>query len=258
MSVFTGELTSQVLSKNVTISIIFPDSPYDFPQLDDKNKTMYLLHGYTGSSGDWLRFTQIEEFARKYNFTIVMADAFNSMYANMEYGQDYPKFFLEELPEIVNRICKLPRDTFICGQSMGGYGACKLGLTRPDMFKAIGILSAGISIGKLSEKDPHLGTTEMDKAQMAAFGKDGAYKEENDCYALSKKVKETGKEIPIISYCGNSDFTFEANNEFIKHLENISYPHQYYVTEGAHLWDYWNMVMPQLMGNLCQINKGKE
>ena len=258
MSVFTGELTSMVLGKNVTVRVIFPDSPYDLPQLDTKPKTMYLLHGYTGSSGDWLRFTQIEEFARKYNFHIVMADAENSMYSDMAYGPDYPRFFTEELPAIVNGYCKLSKQTFICGQSMGGYGAIKLGLSHPEKYLAIGVFSAGITIGTLSDHDPHLHLTSMDKAQMAVFSKDRVHSEKDDVYALAEKVLSAPKQPPIISYCGNGDFVFEANNSFSAHLEKIGYPHEYYVTEGAHLWDYWNLKMPEMMGRLCQFAEEEE
>ena len=66
-------------------------------------------------------------------------------------GDRYWTFVSEELPAAARRMLPLSdrrADNFVAGQSMGGYGAFKLALGRPDCF------AAGMSvIGALSQVD---------------------------------------------------------------------------------------------------------
>ncbi|MDO4345026.1 MAG: alpha/beta hydrolase-fold protein [Eubacteriales bacterium] len=251
MSIFTGEITSEELKKNVVVRVIFPDSPFDLEQINTKQKTMYLLHGIMGSSGDWIRFTRLEQFARLYNFTIVMADAGSSFYANMRYGGNYKTFFAEELPEILSCYTKLPEDTFICGQSMGGYGCMKIGLNYPEKYVAIGSLSGALMMGS-SERDKKPGSP-GDIARRAAFGENTELREEDDCAALARKAAKLDKRPEIIHICGTEDFLYEDNEEFDRLLSEIGYKHDYWTDKGAHTWNFWDAKMPLLMERLCEF-----
>lgn len=250
MSIYTGEFTSRLLGCNVTTRVIFPDSPYDLEQLDTTPKTMYLLHGGGGSSGDWPRFTRIEYFARLYNFTIVLADAGNSFYSNMKYGGQYLKFFGEELPAEMNKRFKLPETTFVCGQSMGGQGAIKVGLNYPDHFRAIGAFSAGVGIrdlvasGRLKSLGVH-----------AIWGDPLEVPVEDEPFALAERAVKEGKTLPFFLCCGTGDFVYESNVAFHKHLDTIGYEHEYWEGPGIHMWDYWEEQMPVMMEKFCALLK---
>ncbi|MBC5581899.1 hypothetical protein H8S23_10295 [Anaerofilum sp. BX8] len=250
MSVFTGEFTSKELNRNVVVRVVYPDSPFDLEQLDTCPKTMYLLHGYTGSSGDWIRFTRLEYFARLYNFHVVMADAGNSFYSNMVYGGQYLHFFGEELPSEINKKFKLPEKTFICGQSMGGHGCVKVGLNYPDNYKAIGCLSGAVRFQSIAEN--HHGTSARDIG--AVLGENMEFKEENDCFKLAEKAMDTGKKPYLFQICGTEDFLYEDNVKFDLHLKEIGYPHEFVAAPGAHLWSFWEQQMPELMKKLCTGN----
>lgn len=223
MSVFTGEFTSKELNRNVTVRVIYPDSPFDLEQEDTAPKTMYLLHGYTGSSGDWLRFTRIEYFARLYNFHIVMADAGNSFYSNMAYGGQYLRFFGEELPEEVGGKFKLPARTFICGQSMGGHGCVKVGLNYPENYEAIGCLSGAVRSQSIVENRHGISARDID----AMLGEKGTLREEDDCFRLAEKAVKAGKAPYLFQVCGTEDFLYEDNVAFDRHLQEIGYPHEF-------------------------------
>lgn len=248
MSIFSGEFTAQTIRKNVTVRVIFPDSPFDLEQIETQPKTMYLLHGYGGSSADWPRFTRIEYLARLYNFVIVMADASNSFYQDMVYGGNYLKFFGEELPEEINKRFKLPEKTFICGQSMGGYGCIRIGLEYPDQFKAIGCLSGGVGFFEETASNNRLENKDL----IAAVGQDQKGTDIS-LRGLTKKAMDRGKVLPIFMYCGTEDFLFEDNNAFDEYLTAIHYPHSYKTSSGRHMWDYWDRVMPSLMEDLCHM-----
>lgn len=248
MSVFSGEFTSMALRRNVTTRVIFPDSPYDLPQLNTVPKTMYLLHGYGGSSSDWLRFTRIEYFARLYNFTIVLADAGNSFYSRMAYGGDYLRFFGEELPQEMNRRFRLPEPAFICGQSMGGHGCVKVGLTYPQNYRAIGCLSGAVDIKEI------LSSAQLEKKEVqAVFGEQLQLLPEDDCFFLAEKAVREKTAIPLILYCGTEDFLYEGNCRFDQHLTQIGYEHVYECSPGAHVWDFWEKKMPELMERFCEL-----
>ena len=255
MSVFTGEFTSECANKNIVVRVIFPDSPYDLEQVDKEPKTMYLLHGGGGSSGDWLRFTNIEFFARKYNFTIVMADADgSSFYSDMVYGGNYLKFFGEELPKFVNDRFNLPKNTYICGQSMGGYGCIKVGLTYPENYKAIGCLSGGVDIKSLinlfSKNESSM------KQFKAIFGDPIVISDDDDLYCLTKKVVNLKDKPKIYGCCGKEDFLYQDNVKFYKYLDSIGYENEVFYNEGIHMWDYWDRNMPLIMEKLCKHNIG--
>lgn len=60
-------------------------------------------------------------------------------------------YIVEELPVLMRQFFPLSEkreDNFIAGNSMGGYGAMKIGINNPDRYAAIGCFSAGANGGK--------------------------------------------------------------------------------------------------------------
>lgn len=58
---------------NTSLNMILPDHSNDVdPLYDDEPKVLYLLHGLSGNEDEWIRFSKIEYYAKKYNFIIVM------------------------------------------------------------------------------------------------------------------------------------------------------------------------------------------
>ena len=108
----------------------------------NKYPVLYLLHGMTDNQTIWTRNTSIERYAAEHGIAVVMPNAHLGWYTDMQYGFDYFTFFSEELPTLCERffpcISNDPKDRFVTGNSMGGYGAFKLGLTCPEKFAAIG------------------------------------------------------------------------------------------------------------------------
>lgn len=253
MSVFTAEYTSLEANRNIVVRVLFPDSPYDLEQYDAAPKTMYLLHGGGGSSGDWLRFTSLEFHARKYNFTVVLADAGGtSFYSDMAYGGNYLKFFGEELPRFVNDRFHLPEDTYICGQSMGGYGCLKVGLTYPEHYRAIGCLSGAVNIDSIAAR---FSDARNQKTLKAIFGDPITIRDTDRIDHLARQAKRSGKTPKIFGACGTEDFLYEDNVRFYSYLKEIGYNSDVVFEQGTHMWDFWDRQMPQLMKKLCDYNR---
>lgn len=75
MGLFTGNFYSKNLRMTTQINVIFPDVSNDVtPLYEGTPKVLYLLHGLSGNSAEWTRFSKIEYYAKKYNFIIIMPE----------------------------------------------------------------------------------------------------------------------------------------------------------------------------------------
>ena len=139
MALLTANFRSAALSHDTAVNIILPEgSPEeDFP-------TEFLLHGMHGDHSSWVRKTCIERYAAERRLAVVMPVGENSFYADMKYGKKSFTYVSEELGDYVRKIQRLSRKrerTFVCGLSMGGYGAFKLAMKKPEQYAAAASLS---------------------------------------------------------------------------------------------------------------------
>ena len=93
MGLFTGNFYSKNLRMTTQINVIFPDVSNDVtPLYEGTPKVLYLLHGLSGNSDEWTRFSKIEYYAKKYNFIIIMPEVQRSFYTTGKVGNDYVGF----------------------------------------------------------------------------------------------------------------------------------------------------------------------
>src|SRR4030095_358208 len=98
-----------------------------------------------------MRRTSIERYAAARNLAVIMPAVDRSFYQNMERGARYWDFLSEELPDIFRQFFPLSSkrdDTFAAGLSMGGYGALRLGLAKPEQFAAVASLSGALDLNE--------------------------------------------------------------------------------------------------------------
>ena len=87
MGLFTGNFYSKNLRMTTQINVIFPDVSNDVtPLYEGTPKVLYLLHGLSGNSDEWTRFSKIEYYAKKYNFIIIMPEVQRSFYTTGKVG----------------------------------------------------------------------------------------------------------------------------------------------------------------------------
>ena len=73
-----------------------------------------------------------------------MPEVQRSFYTTGKVGIDYFHYVADELPAICGKWFHLDQrreNTFIAGESMGGYGAVKIALNRPGRYEAVASLS---------------------------------------------------------------------------------------------------------------------
>ena len=114
----------------------------------ERHPVLWLLHGGSDDDTIWMRRTSIERYVSELGLAVVMPQVQLSFYTDMAYGGKYGTFLMEELPQIARSLFPLSdarEENYVAGLSMGGYGAFKWALSKPDMFAAAAGLSTGIS-----------------------------------------------------------------------------------------------------------------
>ncbi len=238
MGDFRGNFYSSSLKMTTQIDVIFPDRSNDVdPIVEGVPRTLFLLHGLSGNSDEWLRFSKIEYYAKKYNFTIILPEAARSFYCDTVYGMDYFGYIADELPEICGRWFNIDlskENTFIAGESMGGYGAVKIGLSRPERFAGIASLSGVLDLEAFSERVRDGSWPDM-KAEELDVLKSG-----ESLTDLAKRIADDENRPKLIQLCGTEDFLYEDNQRFRRTLEEMDYGHAYLEGPGDHEWPYWD------------------
>lgn len=210
----------------------------------EKCKVLYLLHGGFGNSSDWVTMSPIAYLVRKKHMMVVMPSGENSYYQDLPYGPAYFQFVADELPMMIQKMFPVVsdrrEDTYVAGLSMGGYGAFRLALARPERFCKAASLSGVLDLaGRIRDsKGQH-------KDRGLVFS-DNFFDEDHigdaDLFTLMRKRKAEGTELPELFFTvGTEDFVYPYNQEARKVLEECGIAHHYEEHPGDHNWDYWNV-----------------
>jgi putative tributyrin esterase len=216
-----------------------------FAPLEGGVKTLFLLHGRADDHGAWIRRTSVERYAEEKGLAVVMPDAGLSYYADMVHGQDYFTYLTEELPLLVRSILPLTPDregTYIAGNSMGGYGAMKAALRRPDLFSRVGSFSGTLDLAAWIRLCRRNGNAGVLKIFENSFGDpDAVAGTGNDLMHLIRELKASGGSSPdIYQCCGSGDFLHELNLGFREFCAGANVPVTYEEWQGGHDWSFWD------------------
>lgn len=196
-------------------------------------KCLYLLHGLSDDHSIWLRRTSIERYAADYGICIVMPCGAKSFYTDMKYGMKYFSYITEELPHIVSEFLKVSdkrEDTYIAGLSMGGYGALKAALKKPEVFCAAAGLS---SVADIKNRM-------LDDVLVPVFGEELNIPDEEDLFFLAEKTNSNPLKPRIFMGVGTEDFLYDSNIRLKERFEQLNYDFIYRESSGTHSWAFWD------------------
>jgi enterochelin esterase-like enzyme len=128
--------------------------PPGYDQATDRYPVIYYLHGFQSNdalSPPQIRILDLGISSRRIRpFIFVVSDQLTSyggsFYANSTLTGNWADFTSKDLVVFVDKSYKTIADRNsrgICGHSMGGHGALKLGMLFPDVFCAVYALSPG-------------------------------------------------------------------------------------------------------------------
>ena len=252
--ILRGYYNSEVLHTSENIEFIVPDKgegPY---------RVVYLLHGLHGNQGTWNDYTMLPYYSKEYNAIFVIPETGRSFYSDQKYGRKYFTFISEELPRISRRIFNISarrEDTAVMGCSMGGYGALKLALSKPEQFGFCGAIASACIYLKpildgLREDADSYRKRGAEEAEIltdlyAICGGDLEYLPENDITALVKNFP-AGKPMPTIyAACGTEDSLREENARFRDDMKNTAFDFTYEEWSGDHEWYFFNEALKKTL-----------
>jgi S-formylglutathione hydrolase FrmB len=258
MALIETHIFSKVLGMQMDVNIILPQErrPYES---DGKIKVLWLLHGGSGDYTAWLRMSSIERYALEYGIAVIMPGVFNSCYTNMAHGGKFFTYMTEELPKklysMFPRLSKNREDNYISGFSNGGYGCFKIGLSRPDLYGAIGAFSAG---DKADVEFINDGSSKA-RGRITIFGDRDIRNTNNDLKHLGREALKKDIPVPKVYHaCGSLDPWLDLNHlmkDFFQNLHGNPYEYIYHEADGlGHVWDFWDSEI-QLFFKYLELKK---
>lgn len=250
MAHFFGTFYSKILCRPVHFTaVLCNDNAWGTqgnPHYDRSVKNVYLLHGYSGCDSDWFTNAPLGELANRFHVNFFMPAGENSFYLDQKAtGFRYATYMGEEFVEYTTKTFGLSgarEDCFVCGLSMGGFGALHTALAFPNTFSKCFAFSSALLVHELKDMKPGEENPVANYEYYAQMFGDLAELEtsENNPEVLAKKLMAEGGQRPdIYMACGTEDFLIEPNRAFKKYLDEIGYSATFFTGPGVHDFAFW-------------------
>ena len=255
MALIKCDFFAESIGMSTSMHVILPQKSMGQIGLDsidrvrEKYPCLFLLHGLSDDDSIWMRRTSIERYVAPLGLAVVMPNVHRSFYSDMKYGGDYWTFISEELPQIVRSFFPLSdkrEDNFVAGLSMGGYGAFKLALRKPESYCAAASLSGVLDmVMRINNTEQNL-----NDALVPIFGENiDISGTEDDLLYCAEKVAglPEDKQPELYQCCGTEDFLYQENISFREHAKKLGLKHIYEESSGTHEWGYWDRQIQRVL-----------
>lgn len=247
----TVRLQSKLVNATLPYNVILPPG-YDTSRTT-RYPVLYLLHGLTGHFSDWVRRTNIADYASQYSLIVVMPEGNDGWYTDSATiaTDKYESYILQELlPDVQQRYRTIEAryGRAIAGLSMGGYGAIKFGLKSPQTFIFAASMSGAFGVTRFSEKD----IPQLWQESVKLFGPAGSdTRKANDLFEIIGKLSAARvSSLPYFYFdCGTEDspLIFPYNRELSALMFEKKIPHEYRQLPGDHSWGYWDKQVQEIL-----------
>lgn len=252
MAFFQVRFYARTLGMQTGANVIVPQSDHGIgvgsALKKDRYAVLYLLHGMSDDATIWERRTSLERYVSDMPLAVVMPEVQLSRYENMVHGGQYFDFISEELSAVMESFFPIspdPSHKYIAGLSMGGYGALKIGLTRPEQYAGVGILSSGNLLWRSTDpmsrprengghtlSEAIYGTNDISRLRGSSW----------DPFTAAEKALSEGRAMPrFFQICGTEDPLLEVSRVTKTWFEaHPQIDYTYKETEGTHNWEFWD------------------
>jgi putative tributyrin esterase len=246
MALIRCEFFSDVLGQSTEATVLLPQATTRQVGMGgvaggSAHPVLYLLHGRSDDHTAWTRRTSIERYLAETDLAVVMPTGHRGFYTDQAAGYDYWTFLTEELPAVMRSFFPLSdrrEDTFAAGLSMGGYGALKWALRRPQDLAAAASLS-----GKLDVLDADWTAREW----RTTFGDPESAAEAGDELFSLAEALDPGECPPLYQWCGTEDELLPENRRFAEHARTLGLPILVEEGPGHHEWDAWDRMIQRVL-----------
>lgn len=241
---------SKVLNRDISMEVSLPCYESAYKGNAEKFKTVYFLHGYSGSAENYMTRLPIRECATANGLAVVAINGENMAYLDWESVETYFSTWIgTELLDVTRKVFPLSdrrEDTYIVGFSMGGYGAMVNGLRFPDKFGKIGAASGAFIE---FDKAENFSDAVLVKLMSEAYQKSYA----SVSYAIETACENKTALPKIYMACGTADFLYTVNERLDQFLTAHGVDHRYMrYPEEAHTTQYVKKVMPDIMAMMAE------
>ncbi|MCR5450396.1 MAG: hypothetical protein K6F23_13505 [Solobacterium sp.] len=239
-------LRSTALDMDTKVTVLFPEDRHH--TADTRGKTypvLYVLNGGKEDCSSWINLSTLFLMCRDLDLVVVLPSGNNSSYCDAVYGQSYFTWISEELPVKMKNLFPItddPEQTFIMGESMGGYGTARIALACPEKFGKAVILSGGNFHPFQFGATPH---------RIGIFGSEEEWKtSDNNLFNLVDRLSTyEGHKPEYIFYCGTEDRAYTSCKELEDRLRStcpdVTVKSEYW--HGQHNFFFWNQAIPKAL-----------
>ncbi|MBN1640447.1 MAG: esterase family protein [Anaerolineae bacterium] len=251
MALIRMDHVPETVKVNLPLNVILPDPGRMGGVPVARRKVLYLLHGLSEDATAWQRYSSIEALAAAYGLVVVMPSAGRSFYTDQPNGQRYFAYLTDELPQYLADVFGLaPRreDTYIAGNSMGGYGAFKAALLRPERYAAAASFSGVLSLAifQLLPDDPR-------RDEFAClFGDLGklAGSEHDPAVWLQRAARDPARLPRLYIAVSRGEDIYPLSGMFHAACQSLGVQSEYYEGDGAHDWFFWDAQIRRFLAAL--------
>jgi S-formylglutathione hydrolase FrmB len=250
---FESKLVGAALPYNVIL-------PADYARDSAKHRrypVLYLLHGLSGSAGDWVsERARLADHAAQYPFIVVVPEGRDGWYTDSATvpNEKFESYIISELiPDVERRFRAIAsrEGRAVAGLSMGGYGSLKFGLKHPELFAFAGSMSGALGAASWPPDEKLLAFVRPSIARVygPADAPDNETRKANDIFRLVRELTpERTKALPFLYLdCGTEDFLLGGNRDFSALLVEKKVPHEFRQLPGGHAWPYWDKQVQEIL-----------
>lgn len=245
---------SKVMNRDISMEISLPCYESAYQGEADRFRTVYFLHGHTGSAENYMTRLMLREVASARGLAVVAINGENMAYLDCEWLESqFSTWIGTELLDVTRSVFPLSdrgEDTCIAGFSMGGYGSMVNGVRFADRFGKIGVMSGGgLNFAPVhsTERLPEIMENIMGGREQ--YRNSYAYLP----HALQEAYNER-RDLPMIHMvCGTADFVYEDNAAMDRYLSEHGIAHTFTEYQGeGHTVQFINKALPELLTLLAQ------
>lgn len=236
---------SRALGRNLEFHALLPRPQSQFTDAAasmelGKKKSLWFFHGVGDNAETVLLRTDLAGLCDEHDLIVLLPSVENSFCLDVSESLRWREALAEELIPYADAVFGLSQrreDRLIGGISMGGYGACQLGLTLPGRFGKIFCLSGALDLRTAVRFSRACGISLPEPLTEKGV-------EARADWDLPALLERTADRPEIYLVCSEMDSVYRSNVRFARRAEELGYAVERRTAPGLHDWAFWAANLP--------------